>query len=207
MRGKKIGLGVLAIILLLIGAFLWGIEPGQTTFTTPSATPTASVSPELSVEERPAPITEQAAPTVAVTAMPTATPESAGPFCTLTVRCDDILVHMEKLTPGKDILVPKDGLIFPEEKLSYAPGESVFDVLHRTLKERGIHMEFVSTPMYNSVYVEGIGNLYEFDCGDSSGWTYTINGESPMHGCSQHLVEQGDKIEFIYLCDIYKSLK
>ena len=96
-------------------------------------------------------------------------------------------------------------MILPREKLILSPGESVFDVLYRTLKDKGIHIEFVDTPMYNSVYVEGIGNLYEFDCGDTSGWTYTVNGESPMHGSSQHIVKPGDDIEFIYKCSVFEG--
>ena len=34
--------------------------------------------------------------------------------------------------------------------------------------------------MYNSYYVEGIGNLYEFDCGSESGWMYKVNGWFPQ---------------------------
>ena len=36
--------------------------------------------------------------------------------------------------------------------------------------------------MYNSVYIEGINNLYEFDCGELSGWMYKVNGWFPNYG-------------------------
>jgi len=124
-------------------------------------------------------------------------------FCTLTVRCDDVLENMEKLSDEKHGIIPESGFIFPKEKVIFTEDESVFDVLLRVMREHHIHMDFVDTPIYNSVYIKGIGNLYEFDCGDTSGWIYTVNGESPMHGSSQHKVKQGDNIEFKYICSLY----
>ncbi len=44
--------------------------------------------------------------------------------------------------------------------------------------------------MYNSYYVEGIGNLYEFDCGKESGWMYKVNGRFPNYGCSSYTPER-----------------
>ena len=41
------------------------------------------------------------------------------------------------------------------------------------MKKNKIHMEFENTPLYNSAYVEDIANLYEFDCGELSGWMYS----------------------------------
>ena len=48
-------------------------------------------------------------------------------------------------------------------------GESVYDVLQRVCKANKIHMESSFTPVYNSAYIEGIHNLYEFDVGKLSG--------------------------------------
>ncbi len=31
----------------------------------------------------------------------------------------------------------------------------------------------------DSVYVEGINNIYEFSCGEQSGWMYEVNGVYP----------------------------
>ena len=50
--------------------------------------------------------------------------------------------------------------------------------------------------------IEGIGNLYEFDCGELSGWMYTVNGQAPNYGCSQYQLEDGDVVEWIYSCDM-----
>ncbi len=63
-------------------------------------------------------------------------------------------------------------------------------------------MEHPFTPMYNSVYVEGIGNLYEFDCGDLSGWMYKVNEWFPNYGCSLYTLEDNDVICWVYTCDL-----
>ena len=39
----------------------------------------------------------------------------------------------------------------------------------REMKKAKIHMEFRNTPIYNSAYIMGINNLYEFDVGELSG--------------------------------------
>lgn len=58
--------------------------------------------------------------------------------------------------------------LFSATEVTFYEGESVFNILRREMKKAGIHMEFVNTPMYNSVYIEGINNLYEFDVGELS---------------------------------------
>ncbi len=122
--------------------------------------------------------------------------------CTLSVRCDTILNNIDWLDPEKVELVPEDGVIFATKTVIFYEGESVFNVLHREMKKAKIHMEFMNTPMYNSVYIEGINNLYEFDCGELSGWMYKVNGWFPNYGCSRYQLKEGDIIEWVYTCDL-----
>lgn len=122
--------------------------------------------------------------------------------CTLTVRCDTILDNMAWLDPAKTDLVPADGVIFPEATVTFYEGESVFNLLQREMKKAGIHMEFENTPIYNSAYIEGIANLYEFDCGELSGWTYRVNGWAPNYGCSRYQLQPGDTVEWLYTCKL-----
>ncbi len=122
--------------------------------------------------------------------------------CTLTVRCDTLLDNLEYLDPEKVELVPADGVIFPETTVTFYEGESVFNLLQREMKKAKIHMEAESTPIYNSAYIEGIQNLYEFDCGELSGWVYKVNGWSPNYGCSRYLLQEGDQVEWLYTCDL-----
>lgn len=122
--------------------------------------------------------------------------------CYLSISCATILNNMENLVEGKDVLVPSDGIILPRTEVTFYEGESVFDVLQRETKNRRIHMESSFTPMYNSAYIEGIGNLYEFDCGSESGWEYRVNGWFPNYGVSRYVVQQGDEVEFLYTCNL-----
>lgn len=122
--------------------------------------------------------------------------------CTITIRCDTVLDNMDKLAEGKSELIPADGVLLAETQAVFYEGESVFNVLQRTLKEKKMHLEFVDTPMYNSVYIEGICNLYEFDCGDLSGWMYQVNGSFPTYGCSRYELKDGDAIVWRFTCDL-----
>lgn len=122
--------------------------------------------------------------------------------CTLSVRCDTILENINWLDPEKVELVPEDGVIFPATEVTFYEGESAFNVLQREMRKAGIHMEFVDTPMYNSAYIEGINNLYEFDCGELSGWMYKVNDWFPNYGCSRYQLQPGDVVEWVYTCDL-----
>jgi hypothetical protein len=126
--------------------------------------------------------------------------------CTLTVRCDALLGDMESLDKEKWGLVPDDGLIFPATAVKFYEGESVFNLLSREMKRAKIHMEFMNTPIYNSAYIEGIGNIYEFDAGGLSGWMYSVNGWYPNYGCSRYLLRDGDVIEWNYTRDLGRDI-
>lgn len=126
--------------------------------------------------------------------------------CTLSVRCDTILKNIQWLDPEKVELVPEEGVIFPAAKVTFYEGESVFNVLLREMKKNKIHMEFEDTPLYNSAYIEGINNLYEFDCGELSGWMYKVNGWFPNYGCSRYQLQDGDVVEWVYTCDLGRDV-
>ncbi len=126
--------------------------------------------------------------------------------CTLSVRCDTILNNMNKLDSEKLDIVPKDGVIFAEKAVTFYEGESVFNVFMREMKQNKIHLEFENTPIYGSAYIEGIANIYEFDCGELSGWMYKVNGWYPNYGCSRYQLKAGDRIEWVYTCDLGKDV-
>jgi hypothetical protein len=122
--------------------------------------------------------------------------------CFLSVRCDTVLSNLALLAPEKREMVPADGVIFPAAEVTFHEGESVFDLLRREMRLAGIHMEFTNVPLYNSAYIEGINNFYEFDAGELSGWMYKVNGWFPNYGCSRYLLRAGDEVEWIYTCDL-----
>ena len=122
--------------------------------------------------------------------------------CTFSISCATILNNWDKCDESKKPLVPADGVILPTTTVTFTEGESVFDVLQRLCRENGIHMESSWTPMYNSAYVEGINNLYEFDVGSLSGWMYSVNGWFPNYGCSRYALQNGDVVNWVYTCDL-----
>lgn len=126
--------------------------------------------------------------------------------CYLTISCHTILNNMDQLTKGKESLVPSNGILLPKTEVVFYEGESVFDILKRETKKNRIHMESNFTPMYNSAYIKGIGNLYEFDCGSNSGWMYSVNGWYPNYGVSRYAVQDQDNIQFNYTCDLGRDL-
>lgn len=126
--------------------------------------------------------------------------------CTLTIDCKTILDNMDDFDDKKTGILPKDGIILEKTEVTYSSGESVFDILLRETKNRHIHMEYSFTPLYNSSYIEGIANLYEYDCGELSGWMYLVNGWSPNYGLSRYQVSDGDNIEIRYTCDLGADL-
>jgi hypothetical protein len=132
----------------------------------------------------------------------TAQPEPAKQAtCTISIRCDTILSNMDNLDASKAGYVPSSGTILSTTTVSISDGDSVYDVLKRACSAAGIQMEASYTAAYGSYYVEGINNLYEFDCGSESGWMYKVNGWFPNYGCSSYTVSDGDSIVFCYTCN------
>lgn len=122
--------------------------------------------------------------------------------CTFSIECSTILNNLDELNPEKFDVLPADGIIFPATEVTFYDGESVYDVLQRICQENNIHMEASWTPMYNSAYVEGINNLYEFDCGNLSGWMYRVDGWYPNYGCSRYQLKENEVVEWRYTCDL-----
>ncbi|SES90623.1 DUF4430 domain-containing protein [[Clostridium] polysaccharolyticum] len=121
--------------------------------------------------------------------------------CTISIHCTSILSHMEDLKESKTGYVPSDGCILTTTKVEFTDGETVYDVLKRTCDTLDIQMEAAYTPLYKTYYVEGIHNLYEFDCGRQSGWMYKVNGWYPNYGCSSYKLKDGDAITWNYTCE------
>lgn len=131
--------------------------------------------------------------------------------CTVTIDCRELRDRPEKLkTPEKAAFVPKSGYIVKDVTMEFKDGESAYDVLRRLCathtctdncrfcQAEGIQMESTYTPQFDNYYVEGIHQLYEKDCGGTSGWTYWVNGEFLNYGSSSYIVKPGDRIVWVY---------
>ncbi len=133
--------------------------------------------------------------------------QTAGPLvCSLSVTCRTILDNMDSLRDGKASLIPDNGIILSKTSVKFNEGETAFNVLQRELKREKIHLEHTSAPIYNSIYIEGINNIYEFDCGETSGWMYRVNNTFPNYSSGHYTVKSGDNIEFIYTCNLGKDI-
>lgn len=120
--------------------------------------------------------------------------------CTVAIRCDTILENYDNLEPEKAGFVPDDGVILNTVRVPFAEGETALDATVRACDAYGIQIEYSWTPLYNSSYVEGINQLYEFDCGPESGWMFEVNGWFPNYGCSAYALKEGDAVVWAYTC-------
>lgn len=134
------------------------------------------------------------------------TTEDSRIYCTFSISCSNILGNEDSLDPSIADIIPSDGWILKPERVEVSDGESVFDILLRVCKDNNIHMEYSWTPIYNSAYIEGIGNIYEFDCGELSGWMYKVNSWYPNYGCSRYVVKNGDVIQWNYTLNSGRDL-
>lgn len=125
---------------------------------------------------------------------------------TLVVDVRTILQNKDKLNKDKAEFVPEDGYILGPIKVEFNEGETVYDVLQRELKKRKIHMEVVKSPIDNSVFTEGINNIYKLDCGEQSGWLYKVNKWFPYYGYDQYKLQNNDVVEVAYTCDFGKDV-
>lgn len=123
--------------------------------------------------------------------------------CNLVVDCSTILNNMDKLDKAKTSLVPSDGMLYSNDKAEIKEGDTVFSLLERELVLNNIHFEYSKT---TNIYIEGIGNIYEFDCGELSGWMYKVNGEFLSVACDQCEIKPGDKVEWVYSCDLGRDV-
>lgn len=121
--------------------------------------------------------------------------------CTIEIRCDTVLDNMENLSDGKEAYIPENGCILSSSTVDFTEGETVFDILERVCSYAGIQLEYSWSPVYDSYYIEGMNHLYEFDCGNESGWMYKVNGWYPNYGCSAYTLNDGDAIVWTYTCN------
>ena len=90
--------------------------------------------------------------------------------------------------------------ILTNYNVTFNEGCTVFDLLKKACKENKIQLEYEGEG--SSVYISGVDYLYEFDCGDLSGWEYSVNDNFPNVGCNAYKPEDGDTVKWLYTCDL-----
>ena len=116
---------------------------------------------------------------------------------TISIRCDTIEDRSEAY-------IPDDGILLKETDWTIREGDTVLDVLSEVTASS--HIALDKTGSGDSAYIRGIGFIYEQSFGPLSGWMYEVNGISPMVGCGQYVCLDGDRIEWIYTCNLGEDL-
>ena len=121
---------------------------------------------------------------------------------TVSIRCDTILSNYNKLDGSlkESGYVPADGVILKNTVIYVKKGSTALDALKEATKQNKIHLEYTQSP--NDSYVEGINHIYEFSCGELSGWMYKVNGEFANKGCNAYVLNNSDTIEWVFTCDL-----
>ncbi len=118
--------------------------------------------------------------------------------CYVTVECTKILSNMNKLKAGHEDYVPPDGYIISSKKVSVKNGSSAYDAVKNACSQCNVTIN--ATNSAYGVYVAGFNNIDEKDCGNMSGWLYSVNGVMPSKSCGKYILSNGDSIVFSYTC-------
>jgi hypothetical protein len=127
---------------------------------------------------------------------------------TMTIECKTVLDNMDSLDSNIVSYIPDDGIILKKTEYVLRQGDTVFDILNRVTRYNKIQMEYQGADLnkYGSAYIEGINYLYEYSCGELSGWMYSVNDKFPEYGCSNYKLKDGDNIKWSYTCDLGRDV-
>lgn len=118
---------------------------------------------------------------------------------TLTIRCDTALGKID------NEFLPADGVVLATGYYEIAEGDTVYDLLVSAARQHSLHLES-SGASAGLAYIKGINHLYELDCGELSGWIFTVNGKSPSVGCGSYELSDGDEVQWLYTCRLGEDL-
>ena len=130
-------------------------------------------------------------------------PKPENKTVTIAISCKTAINNGLNKKPGFSHL-PSNGIILQNMKVEFSEGDTVFDILVKVTRKKGIHMEYRGSG--SNTYIEGINNLYEFDGGSNSGWMYSVNGVYPNYGVGAYKVKSSDVIKFNYTYNLGADL-
>ncbi len=128
--------------------------------------------------------------------------EKAVGTVTMEIRCDTVAGKSDSEH------IPADGVILPPTAFDIETGDTVFDILTEAAQSYGIQVENKGSAggAHGMVYISGINYIYEYDFGDLSGWVYHVNGITPSRSCGEYELSDGDRVEWLYTCEIGHDL-
>ena len=122
--------------------------------------------------------------------------------CSITIECKSILDNMDDLKPEHEKYVPKNGIMLDNYKTTLKSKSTVYDLFKKACNDKGI--TYTAVASIYSVYIAGINNIDQKDCGDGSGWMYRVNGSYPNVSVDSKKLKDGDKVVFTYTCSYKK---
>lgn len=177
----------------------------ETTTAAEAKAPVSTVTTAVPAEPATSAATTSLSPAVTTT-VTTTPPPKAEHTISLLISCENALRSDSGLSDSIRAELPSDGVVFYSKEFEIKEGETVYDVISRACNENGIHIESTKVGMSSAMYIEGIANLYEFDCGNLSGWMYSVNGDFPQVSVSQTKVSDGDEVRLLYSCNIGRDV-
>lgn len=116
--------------------------------------------------------------------------------CAVAVSCQSVWEHTDLVEQATLDLLPEDGWMLRETRLTVPEGTTVLETLQWAAREAGLTVITSGSP----AFVESIGGLATGDGGDVSGWTYTVNGETIMESAAVQTVSQDDQVVWSFVC-------
>ena len=115
-------------------------------------------------------------------------------------------VEKPKPEPVKNTIV--HSIVISSNEIPLAPtemeiedGDTVLEALIVITMANKIHMDYRGG-QGATAYIQGMGNVYEFDRGQGSGWMYRVNGIFPDRGAGVVPLLGGDIVEWLYTTDL-----
>ncbi|WP_186668153.1 DUF4430 domain-containing protein [Sporosarcina sp. BP05] len=99
------------------------------------------------------------------------------------------------------IVISSSEAPLPATEMKIIDGDTVLKALIAITKEKKIQMDYRGG-QGATAYVEGMGNVYEFDRGQGSGWMYRVNGIFPDRGAGAVSLLAGDRVEWLYTTNL-----
>lgn len=162
---------------------------------TPTAAPTPTPTQAPTIAPSEAPTATAATPTQASTATPTQAPtivptEAPTPQTAIVTISIDCANATEGGVPG----APESGWIMGKKEIELQDGDTVWDVLNRICRDRGIAVSKTGSGSY--IFVKSIAGVAPVSA--QSGWMFSVNGVYVQTGAGNYVVSGGDAIRWKY---------
>ena len=97
---------------------------------------------------------------------------------------------------GSKSIAPNDGVILPATDVEISDGDTVYTLLDRICKDKGITLDVIEEG--DGVFVNGIEGIVCFADGSSRAWDFTVNGRSTGRDSANSPIKGGDVIVWRY---------